>query len=162
MAIGLPSHAFQDQLVHLPLPEFVNTYGMPRYREINLPFAAATFPFLFGVMYGDIGHGSLLSLGALYLRPQKENERKRLPDDMLYNVYAARYMLLGMGLCAVYCGLVYNDYFSLGPHLFGTRYEFSDSGKAASHGSSGEGKSGADSGGDGGGGGPSNGDKAVF
>merc|ERR1740139_1752960 len=41
--------------------EFVNTYGIPRYREANPAlFTAATFPFLFGVMYGDIGHGSFL------------------------------------------------------------------------------------------------------
>lgn len=36
--------------------EFVNTYGIPRYREANPAlFTAATFPFLFGVMYGDVG-----------------------------------------------------------------------------------------------------------
>ncbi|KAL7469631.1 hypothetical protein ACHAXS_009897 [Conticribra weissflogii] len=41
--------------------EFVNTYGIPRYREANPAlFTAATFPFLFGVMYGDIGHGLFL------------------------------------------------------------------------------------------------------
>ena len=43
--------------------EFVNTYGVPRYKEINPAlFTAATFPFMFGVMYGDIGHGSILAL----------------------------------------------------------------------------------------------------
>eukprot|EP01042_Synura_sphagnicola_P008829 gene8829-11325_t len=43
--------------------EFVNTYGIPRYREANPAlFTAATFPFLFGVMYGDIGHGGCLLL----------------------------------------------------------------------------------------------------
>jgi len=51
--------------------EFVNTYGIPRYREANPAlFTAATFPFLFGVMYGDIGHGTcryleVLRLGAM-------------------------------------------------------------------------------------------------
>ena len=41
----------------------VNTYGIPRYQEINPGyFTIITFPFLFGVMYGDIGHGLILLL----------------------------------------------------------------------------------------------------
>jgi V-type H+-transporting ATPase subunit a len=48
--------------------EFVDTYGVPRYKEANPAlFAAATFPFLYGVMYGDIGHGFCLFLLGLYL-----------------------------------------------------------------------------------------------
>jgi vacuolar-type H+-ATPase subunit I/STV1 len=46
----------------------VDTYGVPRYKEANPAlFAAATFPFLYGVMYGDIGHGFCLFLLGLYL-----------------------------------------------------------------------------------------------
>lgn len=41
----------------------MNIYGIPRYREINPGvFAVITFPFLFGVMFGDILHGSLTML----------------------------------------------------------------------------------------------------
>lgn len=40
---------------------------MPRYREINPGvFAVITFPFLFGVMFGDILHGSLTMLMGLF------------------------------------------------------------------------------------------------
>jgi len=39
-----------------------------QYREANPAlFAAVTFPFLFGVMFGDIGHGLLLFMFGLYL-----------------------------------------------------------------------------------------------
>lgn len=39
----------------------MNTYGMPRYREINPGlFNIVLFPFLFGVMFGDIGHGFIV------------------------------------------------------------------------------------------------------
>jgi V-type H+-transporting ATPase subunit a len=32
--------------------------GMARYKEFNpAVFSVTTFPFLFGVMFGDIGHG---------------------------------------------------------------------------------------------------------
>jgi len=38
------------------------------YKEINpAPFYMVTFPFLFGVMYGDVGHGFLLLMTGLAL-----------------------------------------------------------------------------------------------
>lgn len=46
----------------------MNTYGVPRYKEINPgTFTIVTFPFLFGVMFGDMAHGGLLFLFGLYL-----------------------------------------------------------------------------------------------
>eukprot|EP00605_Chrysophyceae_sp_TOSAG23-4_P000144 GSChrysophyteH1.ASY1.ANO1.167.1 assembled CDS len=109
--------------------EFVNTFGVPRYREANPAlFTAATFPFLFGIMYGDIGHGVILTVAALYLvLTESKVKNNRSMDEMVKAVYSARFMLLGMGCCAVYAGLIYNDYFSLGLNLFGTRYTFKKS-----------------------------------
>lgn len=41
--------------------EIINTYGIPEYKEVNPSiFAIVSFPFLFGVMFGDIGHGTLM------------------------------------------------------------------------------------------------------
>jgi V-type H+-transporting ATPase subunit a len=125
-----PTHYYTNKYTYA-FQELVNTYGMPRYREINPAlFAAATFPFLFGVMYGDIGHGFCLTMGALYLvfTEGRMNDKRNM-DGMMYNVYQARYMLLFMGVCAVYCGTVYNDYFSLGLDVFGSSYVFPESGE---------------------------------
>lgn len=59
-----PTHFHTNRLTKV-FQGIVNTYGMPRYREANPAiWSIATFPFLFGVMYGDIGHGSLLFLAA--------------------------------------------------------------------------------------------------
>jgi V-type H+-transporting ATPase subunit a len=105
--------------------EFVNTYGIPRYQEINPAlFTAASFPFLFGVMYGDIGHGSILAMAGLYLIFTESRMKERGLDEMVAGIYSARYMLAAMGIMAVYAGLVYNDYFSIGLDLFGSRYTY--------------------------------------
>mmetsp|Transcript_15219 Transcript_15219/g.25272 ORF Transcript_15219/g.25272 Transcript_15219/m.25272 type:complete len:886 (+) Transcript_15219:43-2700(+) len=105
--------------------EFVNTYGIPRYREINPAlFTAATFPFLFGVMYGDVGHGSCLVIGASYLILTEKRAEERGLDEMMKGMYGARYMLFMMGIYSVYCGLIYNDFFSLGLNLFGSNFDF--------------------------------------
>eukprot|EP01032_Pedospumella_encystans_P019110 gene19110-21736_t len=121
-----PTH-FHTNKYTWAFQEFVNTYGIPRYQEINPAlFTAATFPFLFGVMYGDIGHGTILALAGLYLILTESRANDRGMDEMLAGIYSARYMLLAMGVMAMYAGLVYNDYFSLGLDLFGSKYTFTD------------------------------------
>jgi V-type H+-transporting ATPase subunit a len=87
-------------------------------------FTAATFPFLFGVMYGDIGHGGLLALAGLYLILTESRANSRDVGEMVRDIYSARYMLFMMGTMGVYAGLIYNDYFSLGLNLFGSNYQF--------------------------------------
>lgn len=105
--------------------EFVNTYGIPRYREANPAlFTAATFPFLFGVMYGDIGHGLFLFCGGLFLLwNEKKNDKEKL-GEMTGGLHAGRYMIVMMGFFAVYAGLMYNDMFALGLNLFGSRWVY--------------------------------------
>merc|ERR1712070_601786 len=43
---------------------------------------------------------------------------------MLGGLHSGRYMITMMGFFAVYAGLIYNDCFSLGLNLFGSRYVF--------------------------------------
>ena len=119
-----PTH-FQTNKFTYGFQEFVNTYGIPRYREANPAlFTAATFPFLFGVMYGDVGHGLFLFCAGLYLIwNEKANEGARL-GEMVEGLHTGRYMIAMMGFFAIYAGLMYNDCFSLGLNLFGTRWAF--------------------------------------
>ena len=41
---------------------------MARYREVNpAVFTIVTFPFLFAVMFGDLGHGALMTVFGVWL-----------------------------------------------------------------------------------------------
>ena len=103
--------------------ETVDTYGVARYREANPAlFTAITFPFLFGVMYGDIGHGTCLLLMGIFLVATESRAAKQ-KGELMVGLYFGRYMILLMGFFAVYCGLLYNDFFSLGLDVFGSKWE---------------------------------------
>jgi V-type H+-transporting ATPase subunit a len=101
----------------------VDTYGVPRYREVNPAlFAIVTFPFLFGVMFGDIGHGFLVALFGYYLVSQND-EIKKGTNILLKTALKARYLVLFMGIAACYCGWMYNDFLSVPLGIFGTCYK---------------------------------------
>jgi len=95
--------------------EIVNTYGIPNYKEVNPGFfTCVTFPFLFGVMYGDLFHGSLLMAFGVYLCWAKAEA------GTLANTLApVKYLFLLMGIFATFCGLIYNDYTSTATSIFG-------------------------------------------
>ncbi|CAD8074247.1 unnamed protein product [Paramecium primaurelia] len=117
-----PSLMKTNQFTYI-FQELVNTYGIPRYDEINPGlFTIITFPFLFGMMFGDIGHGIVLTLFGFYLlifgqsiikRIKLQNSSEYLAYADIQSIYQCRYLITLMGLFATYCGFIYNDFFSL-------------------------------------------------
>jgi V-type H+-transporting ATPase subunit a len=88
-----------------------------------------TFPFIFGIMYGDIGHGSLLFAGGLYML-RNGDSMKKSDSDLVRGFYNARYLITAMGFFAIYAGFMYNDFFSLTFPLFHSRFESPPQGAA--------------------------------
>ena len=100
--------------------EIIDTYGKPNYKEANPTlFSIVTFPFLFGMMFGDIGHGSLMTAFAIYLCLYKDTIGRK---SFLYAALPARYLLLLMGMCSMYMGFIYNDFLSIPTNFFGTNW----------------------------------------
>ncbi|KAJ3439076.1 v-type proton atpase subunit a [Anaeramoeba flamelloides] len=117
---------------HFPVTEFqkgfqaiIDSYGIANYREVNpTPFTIITFPFLFGVMFGDFGHGILLTIFAIWvLMNSKKLGIKAQTDEIIKILYDGRYIIFMMGLFSVYCGFIYNEIFAVSMNWFGTCWE---------------------------------------
>uniref|UniRef100_A0A674MDZ0 V-type proton ATPase subunit a n=1 Tax=Takifugu rubripes TaxID=31033 RepID=A0A674MDZ0_TAKRU len=100
----------------------VDAYGIGTYREMNpAPYTIITFPFLFAVMFGDMGHGALMTCAALYLVLRESRLMAQKNDNEMFNmVFAGRYIILLMGVFSVYTGIIYNDCFSKSLNVFGS------------------------------------------
>lgn len=93
----------------------VDQYEVPAYKEVNPGlFTSISFPFLFGVMFGDVFAGTLLLTAGLYF-----SCAARTPGSIAAAVAPARHFLLLMGIFSVFCGVIYNDFTSVSMYLFG-------------------------------------------
>ncbi|KAF9060701.1 H+-ATPase subunit [Rhodocollybia butyracea] len=108
----------------------MDSYGIASYQEINPGlFAVITFPFLFAVMFGDIGHGFIIFVAALYMILAERKLAKIELDEMISPFFYGRYIILLMGLFSMYTGLMYNDIFSRSLHLWHSAWDFSTTGE---------------------------------
>uniref|UniRef100_A0A8C1P8N5 V-type proton ATPase subunit a n=1 Tax=Cyprinus carpio TaxID=7962 RepID=A0A8C1P8N5_CYPCA len=90
----------------------IDAYGVGTYQEINpAPCTIVTFPFLFAVMFGDCGHGLVMTLFAVWVISQVTDV-----------VIGGRYIILLMGMFSIYTGLIYNDCFSKSFNIFGSSW----------------------------------------
>lgn len=104
----------------------METYGIPKFKEINPAFfTVVTFPYEFGVMFGDFGHGLILFMAGLFLC-SKADEMKKM-GGAFKTLASLRFLFTMMGFFATYNGLVYNDIFSVKIPVLPTCYDYQTS-----------------------------------
>ncbi|KAG8530946.1 H(+)-transporting V0 sector ATPase subunit a [Bacidia gigantensis] len=103
----------------------IDAYGTAKYTEVNpgLP-TIVTFPFLFAVMFGDLGHGFILTCAALaMIYFEKPMSRTKL-NELVSMAFYGRFVMLMFGIFSIYTGLIYNDAFSKALSLFPSQWEW--------------------------------------
>ncbi|CAN6470898.1 unnamed protein product [Victoria cruziana] len=119
-AIESPPTFFRTNRFTYAFQEIVDAYGVARYQEANpAVYTVITFPFLFAVMFGDWGHGICLLLGSLVLIVRENKLSSRKLGDIMAMAFGGRYVLLLMAVFSIYCGLIYNEFFSVPFRIFG-------------------------------------------
>ena len=89
-----------------PFETLTRMYGTPSYSEVDpTPFLAITFPLLFGLMFGDIGHGLCLIIAALIGRIKFKNRSQDFRNFCWIIFYC--------GWGAVFGGYLYGEFFGM-------------------------------------------------
>jgi V/A-type H+/Na+-transporting ATPase subunit I len=103
-----PPTRFRNSRFVKPFEEITKLYGLPHYYELDpTPIIAITFPLIFGLMFGDVGHGLLLLVGGLTLGALVKNQQG---IKNFCHIFAA------CGVGAIIAGLLFGEFF--GTQLF--------------------------------------------
>ncbi len=87
-----------------PFEMLVSGYGLPGYRELEPTlFVAITYMLMFGMMFGDVGHGAVLAVGGV----------AALVAGRTRKVRDVGVLLVLAGLSSMGFGAVYGSYFGI-------------------------------------------------
>ena len=90
-----------------PFQMLITTYGYPDYDGIDPTFfVAITFTLMFGLMFGDIGHGAVLVAIGLFIAKSKT----------LKSIAKAGWLMITVGCSAMFFGLMFGSIFGIEFH----------------------------------------------
>lgn len=97
-----------------------DAYGIPNYDELNGGAFYCMYPFLFAIMFGDIGHSIFYILAAIALLAVDPIAKKKHWDlgEMGGSIFKFKWLLFFAAICSLYCGFIYNECFGLPISMF--------------------------------------------
>jgi len=106
-----PPSKFNNKGIARAFETITRLYGYPNYKELDPTLILAiSFPFIFGLMFGDIGHGLMLFLGGGFFYYRKRKEQGTWKNLTV--------ILMLCGIFAMIAGFLYGECF--GQHeIFG-------------------------------------------
>ncbi|MHA2230995.1 MAG: V-type ATPase 116kDa subunit family protein [Candidatus Hodarchaeales archaeon] len=114
-----PKSEDQVPTIIKPLPRFFEAFekltyslGYPRPEEVNpVLLMAITFPFLFGIMFADVGQGAiLLTVGFILLYFRGKVDIDKVGDIMRYFIVSGGLFVL-CGISAIIFGFLFGEFF---------------------------------------------------
>lgn len=103
----------------------IDSYGVASYREVNPAlYSIITFPFLFAVMFGDLGHGCIIAIFGIWMVADEKRLGAKQSTNEIWNIFfGGRYIIMLMGLFSMYTGFMYNELFSISINVFGSTWK---------------------------------------
>jgi len=132
--VETPPTFFRTNKYTSAFQELIDAYGVATYKETNpAVFTIITFPFLFGVMFGDAGHGLVVLAFAVWMcLKEKQLEAKKIDSEIWQIFFGGRYLIFLMSVFSIYTGLIYNDVFSKSINIFQSAWQVSASDESIS------------------------------
>ena len=104
-----PPVKFKNNFFSKPFEYYTDMYGTPNYGEIDPSgFLAFTYSLLFGIMFGDVGHGIILFIAAILMYKLKGMELGKL--------------LIPCAISSTFFGFVFGSVFGF-EHLLDPMYQ---------------------------------------
>ncbi len=124
---SIPPTYFPTNRFTQTFQDMTDAYGVGKYGEANPSiFMIVSFPFLFAIMFGDVGHALIMAaFGAwMVLDERRLMSENRGEGEIFSMIFGGRYIILMMGLFSVFTGIIYNDFFSRAMSLFTSAWTF--------------------------------------
>ncbi len=105
-----PPSLLKNPKIAKAVEALTTSFGVPNYNELDPSIIMVfSFPFIFGIMFGDVGHGLILLLAgiALYISGRKS---AKVGEMIGYFVKGSPLIIL-CGLFAIVFGFLYNEFF---------------------------------------------------